>query len=333
MSRFFFYGLTILTVFFTLVPHLVWGVSKLVGRLTGHSVPYAPFGWTSFGLVALAWGMMAYGYYLGRWRLQVTEVAVTHATVPAAFDGYRIVHISDLHLSSFSGGHDDRLRRIVETINAWQPDLICFTGDLVSLVPDEAYPLLPLLRELRAKDGIASVLGNHDFFLYTPQHRTARAQEEALQQLCAIERDSLGWRLLRNDGFVIHRENDSIAVAGVDNSSCQGQGFRTIYRGDLSRALQAAAAPFKVLLTHDPGHWRAEVLGKTDVALTLSGHTHAAQIRLFGWTPASWMFSETDGLYREGEQLLYVNIGIGCTAPVRLGAVPEITVITLRSQP
>lgn len=116
----------------------------------------------------------------------------------------------------------------------------------------------------------------------------------------------------------------------MDNANFSNQGFRTIHKGDLNKAMEGTDG-FRVLLSHDPSHWSAEVIPNTDIPLTLSGHTHSAQIRLFGWTPAKWSFKETAGRYDRDGQTLYVNVGLGCTVPIRLGVNPEVTVITLKN--
>ena len=230
----------------------------------------------------------------------------------------------------------DFLQRIIDTINAQQPDLICFTGDFVGFGVEEAAPFTEMLRQLHAKDGIASVLGNHDFALY--HHGLSDAQkEEKVEQLTAYQRDTLGWQLLRNQSFVITRDSDALQIIGVDNASCQGQGFQTVYRADLPKAMLLpdslfASSPFKILLSHDPSHWRAEVVPSTDIPLTLSGHTHAGQVRILGYPLSSLMFTESEGWYEKDNQSLYINTGIGCTLPVRIGVPAEITVITLKKQ-
>lgn len=320
----------VLTAVLALLPHLVWLVMWIAGKAFRCPVHYAPYGWTAAGLVVLTWALLAYGFLVGRWRVQVTERTYANADVPASFDGMRIVHISDLHLSTFE---DDprRLERLVQRINATRPDLICFTGDLVSLRLEELTPHISTLRGLKATYGVCSVLGNHDFFLYSSQYRTDREKVAAVDSLAELQRKQLGWHLLRNASFAVTRGADTLTIVGVDNSNCSNQGFRTIHRGDLPGALQGTGG-FRILLTHDPSHWTAEVVPDTDIPLTLSGHTHGAQIRLFGWTPASWVFRETCGRYDRGHQTLYVNIGLGCTIPVRFGANPEITVMTLRRE-
>ena len=278
---------------------------------------------------------MLYGYWFGRKQLRVTETNYYSQQVSSAFDGYKIVHISDLHLSSFADSHAF-LQRIIDTINAQQPDLICFTGDFVGFGVEEAIPFTQTLRQLHAKDGIMSVLGNHDFALY--HHGLTNAEkEEKVNQLTTYQRDTLGWQLLRNQSYFIQRDSAYLQIIGVDNTSCKGQGFQTISRGDLMKAIRQLGDEVKgenlqILLSHDPSHWRAEVIPKTDIPLTLSGHTHAGQVRLFGYPLSSLMFTESEGWYHMDNQSLHINTGLGCTLPVRLGVPAEITVITLLNQ-
>ena len=322
-------SLLVLSLIFTAVPNVLWLVVWLIAKCFHYSMPYAPFGWTAFGLVAFAWIVMAYGYFFGRFKLDVKKWEYVNKDIPAAFNGYKIVHISDLHLSTFDDS-PKQLQRFIDSINAQNPDLICFTGDMVSLGVEEAEPYIEMLKGMKTKDGVVSVLGNHDFLLYRFRRDSTFDREAAVERLDSMQRNVLGWHLLRNDSYVIERNGEKITIVGVDNKNCSNQGFRTIDRGDLSKAMQSTDG-FRILLTHDPSHWRGEVVGQTDIPLTLCGHTHAAQVRLFGWTPASWTFRDTDGRYDENGQTLYVNVGLGCTLPIRLGANAEITVITLRN--
>lgn len=308
--------------------HLVWLVVWLLGKCFHWSLSYGPWKWTTIVLVLVSWSIFAYGYFIGRFKLDVNHWTFNHQEVPAAFDGYRIVHISDFHLSTFQDS-PDQLKRFVDSINAQEPDLICFTGDLVSLGIREADPCTETLKQLKAKDGIAAVLGNHDFFIYSRELKDWDARNAMVGQLAAYERDVLGWKLLRNENIVITRGEDTLSVLGVDNQSCKDQGFKTVAFGVLSKALYDTNG-FRLLLSHDPSHWRAEVAGKEDIALTLSGHTHDAQLKFFGWSPSSLMFKEHAGLYAMGDQFLYVNVGLGCTFPIRIGANAEITVIDLK---
>lgn len=329
MLRLFTIMVLFMTGVFALLPHIVWLVVWIASKVFRFSVHYAPYGWTAIGLVALVWVVLAYGFFVGRWSVRTTEWAYESAAVPAAFDGMRVVHISDWHLSTFED-NPAKLDEFVARINATHPDLICFTGDLVSLRLEELTPHISTLRQLKATYGVCSVLGNHDFFLYSSQYPTQREKTAAVDSLAQLQRTRLGWHLLRNESYAISRGTDTLTIVGVDNINCGNQGFATIRQGDLSKALSGTNG-FRILLTHDPSHWTAEVIPTTDIPLTLSGHTHAAQIRLFGWTPASWFFQQTCGRYDCADQTLYVNIGLGCTAPVRFGANPEITVITLRT--
>ena len=184
------------------------------------------------------------------------------------------------------------------------------------------------LRRLKAKEGVVSIMGNHDFFIYSPEYRDNGERSAAADRLTRLEEDSLGWRVVRNSHIMLRRGGDSITIAGVDNTN-GGEGFATIQKGDLKRATEGLKGVFTVMMTHDPSHWRAEVLPCSEAQLTLSGHTHAAQFRIFGWSLANLFFSECDGRYDEGERTLYVNAGIGCTAPFRIDCPSEITVITL----
>ena len=330
----FTYFLIFCTIVLFLCPTLVWLLCWIVARLCHHAMPYAPFAYTGLALVLLFMGTMLYGYWFGRFQLRVQPTTYTSPQVPAAFNGYKIVHISDLHLSSFAD-NPAFLQRVIDTINAQQPDLICFTGDFVGFGVEEAIPFTDMLRQLHAKDGIMSVLGNHDFALYH-HGLTDEQKEHKVEQLTAYQRDTLGWYLLRNQSYIISRDIAHLQIIGVDNTSCQGQGFETTSRGDLPAAMTLpnsliAPSPLKILLSHDPSHWRGEVVPTTDIPLTLSGHTHAGQVRLFGYPLSSLMFTESEGWYQLEDQSLYINTGIGCTLPVRLGVPAEITVITLHN--
>jgi uncharacterized protein len=321
----------IISILLCILPHLVWLIWLLVAAIAHLPMPhYAPFGYTALALVVVAWLVIGYGYFLGRFKLQIFPTEYANAAIPASFGGYKIVQISDLHLSTF----DDRpaeLQRFVDSINAQKPDLICFTGDLVTMGVSEAEPYADILRQLRATDGVVSVLGNHDFMIYAQLDEEKRLEE--VEKLANFERETLGWQLLRNQHIEISRNGEKMNIVGVDNSSCSNEGFRTIHNGDLHRATEGIrAGEFSILLSHDPTHWRAEVVGQTAIPLTLSGHTHAGQVRLFGWSLSSVSFAESHGWYTANGQSLYVNEGLGCTAPFRIACPAEITVFTLRKR-
>ncbi|MBQ7494682.1 MAG: metallophosphoesterase [Bacteroidaceae bacterium] len=339
MMRFFLLGIAIIAVLLALLPHIIYLVVKLTGLIAHFRVSYRPFGIATLILVGM-WVLTAiYGNIRGRFRHEVKAVELRLESLPPAFDGLRLVHISDLHLDGWVG-HERELQQRVNEINALHPDIICFTGDLVSLSPDELRPFIPVLRQLRAHQGgrVYAVLGNHD---YLPYNRSADslARAAAVAELIRMEREELGWTVLLNESDIIHRGADSIAILGCENQSVGAH--PVVQRGDLRKAMQCIApdslamhhsqqSTFSILLTHDPSQWRKEVLTDTDIPLTLSGHTHAMQLRVLGFTPSRWIYPECDGLYSEGNQFLYVNIGLGGTLPWRIGATPEITLITLR---
>ena len=276
---------------------------------------------------AFRWGLLsllvppvviAYGSVVDRNRFEIKEVSLEYPDLPESFDGYRIIHISDLHARSYAK-RTARLERAAQIINGLDADLIAFTGDLISLVPDEIDPIAASLSTLKAKDGVVSVLGNHDYGTY------ADTSGVLVDDLIAKERE-MGWELLLNEHKVLHRGADSIVVIGVENTSVS-HFFPS--NGDLTKASEGTDGAFRIVLTHDPMHWESEILGQ-DYALTLSGHTHAMQLSIFGWSPSSLMFKHSDGLYTEDSQHLYINVGLGETLfPARIGARPEITVITL----
>lgn len=292
---------------------VVSGLLRLVAKMPFRKA----FRW---GLVALLVPPMviAYGSVVDRNRFEIKEVSLEYPDLPESFDGYRIIHISDLHARSYAK-RTARLERAAQIINGLDADLIAFTGDLISLVPDEIDPIAASLSTLKAKDGVVSVLGNHDYGTY------ADTSGVLVDDLIAKERE-MGWELLLNEHKVLHRGADSIVVIGVENTSVS-HFFPS--NGDLTKASEGTDGAFRIVLTHDPMHWESEILGQ-DYALTLSGHTHAMQLSIFGWSPSSLMFRHSDGLYTEDSQHLYINVGLGETLfPARIGARPEITVITL----
>ena len=317
----------VLSVLLAALPHILWLLCIAMSKLMGCSCRYTPFGWAAVALVVLFAVLMGYGYFFGRWQQQLRSLDFQNDSIPSAFSGFKIMHMSDLHLGSFSG-HEEQLAKTVKAINEAEPDIICFTGDLCTIDCREAAPFTTILKGIQAP--VYAVLGNHDFFIYSRELTDEQRQQE-VDMLCSYITDSLGWHLLRNAHEVLTAADGStITLLGVDNTRGAEQGFRTIDCGNLQQAM-AGTDGFRILLTHDPSHWEAEVLPTTDIPLTLAGHTHASQVRFFGWNPAQLMFRQSDGRYDQDGQTLNVNTGIGCTAPFRIGAPQDLTLITLRN--
>ena len=281
---------------------------------------------TAIGL-AIALLTMAYlifGATEGKRYFQVKETTIESKDVPQGFDGYRIVQLSDMHVGSWNG-NTQAMEKAVSIINDLQPDLIVFTGDLVNNLASELDNFIPVFSKLKAKDGVYSVLGNHDYSTYVHWENPEDQKEELVR--LKQKQAEMGWTMLNNRHVKLYNQNDSIALIGVENS---GRPPFPDY-AKLSEAMQGTEGMFQILLSHDPTHWRREVLPQTDIELMLAGHTHAMQTKIFGFTPAQFIYEENDGLYQEGEQMLYVNIGLGhLLYPMRLGAWPEITLLTLR---
>ena len=268
-------------------------------------------------------GWFAFGFIEGWKRLELKHVTFTSPDLPPYFDGYRLVQITDFHLGSFPPGNDF-VQKVVDATNNEEPDMILFTGDLVNNQASEVEPYLDTLRQLHASDGIYSIWGNHDYCEYGNNHSIGALKRN--RRMLYGYQESLGWHQLMNEHHVVSHGMASIAVIGVENP---GQPPFT-NRSNLKKAMKGLKPDmFKILLSHDPHHWRREVVGKK-IQLTLAGHTHAGQLKIGKWTPARMAFKEWGGAYRIGEQMLYVSSGIGGSFPFRLGAWPELTVITLK---
>lgn len=281
--------------------------------------------------VAMWWGAL-----VTRNDIEVTRQTVKFENLPKSFDDYKIVHISDIHAGTW-GTDTAFLSNMVDTVNALNPDLVLFTGDIVNRNTKEIYPFVNALSRLKAKQGVYSVLGNHDYGDYM-DWSSAIERERNNQELIDVQ-NKMGWRMLNNEHCWVRNDNDSIAIIGVEN---WGEPPFSVY-GDLRKAYSNLNDEnFKVLLTHNPEHWKREVSEISNIDLSLSGHTHGMQFVLqFGdwkWSPAMWKYKEWGGLYTkenpEGKELkLYVNIGLGEVAlPFRLGATPEVTLITLKKE-
>lgn len=270
-----------------------------------------------------------FGATIDRWRPVVRHAVIESEQIPEAFDGYRIAQFSDFHAETL---YNDTafVRSLTTCILREQPDLIAFTGDLVNRRSREIEPYMPVLSQLHAHDGIVSVLGNHDYAEYV-KWDTPDGKYRDVERLKQYQKE-MGWHLLNNESMIIRRGQDSIAVIGVEN---WGEPPFPQY-GDLDAAYPDAKDDvFKILLSHNPKHWDAEIVPHSNIGLTLAGHTHAMQLklRIGKWqvSPSQIYYPRWSGLYRQEEQWLYVNEGIGCVfLPMRFMARPEITIIELR---
>ncbi|MBB6681481.1 metallophosphoesterase [Aequorivita sp. 609] len=283
------------------------------------------------GLLAgfLPFFVIVYAIFKGAYKYKVYRIEVAHKELPEAFNGYKIIHISDLHLGSFNYRYRI-LERAVNIINELEADIIFFTGDLVNNYAWELNGWDKVLKELSAKTGKYAILGNHDYGDYS-KWDSPEAKSENFEEIKSFY-DKIDFKLLLNESVTLKRDNQEIAIAGVENWGLPP--FRQ--DGDLLNALNNIEdIPFKILLSHDPTHWDEEVIKYTDVALTLSGHTHGMQagINIMGkqWSPIKYKYKRWAGLYTVENQNLYVTRGLGWLGfPGRMGMRPEITLITLK---
>jgi predicted MPP superfamily phosphohydrolase len=308
-----------------------WTWLKVSGQSTAGAMARGSFlNHLAQGAGVLAFFGMAYGILRGKYAYKLRELVVAHPNVPKAFDGLRVVQLSDAHLGSFEGTPEPVLTAL-KKVNELKPDVILFTGDLVNDWADEAEPWVESFAALEAPMGKFSIMGNHDYADYGPHDK-----EERLGSIAKLKslQAQMGFQMLDNSHVLWEKEGDAMVLAGVEN---WGRGFRQ--SGDLSQALQGsdAANRFTVLMSHDPTHFESMVMdNKAPVELTLSGHTHGMQLGIeipwlgIQWSPSSFRYKRWGGLYLEGKQYLHVNRGFGVLGfPGRVGMPPEITVLTL----
>ncbi|MBL30027.1 MAG: phosphoesterase [Flavobacteriaceae bacterium] len=283
-------------------------------------------------LASIPFGALIYGMYRGKYNYKVMSYEIEFDDLPDSFDGFNITHFSDLHCGSFD--NYEKVKYGIELINKQKSDVIMFTGDIVNNISNELDPWKDLFSKLKAEYGVYSVLGNHDYGDYV-QWNNDNEKLKNFENLKKIQHE-MGFKLLLNENDLIKKNNDSIAVVGVENWGAGG--FKKA--GDLKKASMGLSnSNFKILLSHDPSHWRSKVTSSDDYfQLTLSGHTHGMQFGIdipgwIKWSPIKWRYPEFAGLYRKAKQYLYVNRGFGYLAyPGRVGMWPEITVITLKKR-
>ncbi|MCI6197507.1 MAG: metallophosphoesterase [Prevotella sp.] len=304
---------------FAICSAIGWGVKKMIRRKANYG------NIVGVVMVVLNWYVLFYGSFVGFDQITVREMTYESAELPESFDGYRIVQFSDAHVGTYIGGREHLLRAVVDTINAQCPDMVVFAGDLQNREPQEIRPFVDVLGGIKAKDGVFSVIGNHDYADYI--EATPDIKEENEKETRELER-KMGWRLLVNEHEVVRRGADSIVIAGLDND---GDGKKFPQRGDVRKALEGVSdSAFVVMAEHDPTCWRRKILPESRAQLTLSGHTHAMQFMIGNWSPASFVYKEWGGLFSEGTRALIVSTGIGGFIPFRFGVPGEIVVITMR---
>lgn len=322
---------------------LVRGVRWLAGRFSGTTAPTgtgpaiprseflsrAALLAAAVPFVALIWGVVK-----GATDYRVKRVTLRFPNLPASFDGFKLLQISDLHTGSFAS--KEPLQRAVALINQQNADLVVMTGDLVNNIATEVEDHIETLAQIQSKLPKLSILGNHDYADYVDWTEQGGIQAK-LANLERLKRNhaQIGWKLLLDETHHLERNGEKIAILGIQN---WGAAMRFPKYGNLAKAHAAAdaAVPFKILLSHDPSHWDAQVRPEyPDIDLMLAGHTHGMQfgvnLPFFKWSPVQYVYKQWAGLYQQGQQYLYVNTGLGYIGyPGRVGFLPEITVFELR---
>ncbi|MBR5552023.1 MAG: metallophosphoesterase [Muribaculaceae bacterium] len=318
------------TYFSIYIPKYIYIVCDLVANipllLKKQRIKWMSKTGTILGVVSFC--LVWWGALVNRFNINVNEIDVPISSLPASFDGYRVAQISDLHVGTF-GIDTTFLAEVVEKINSLDVDAVMFTGDIVNRNSAELQPFVATLSRINARDGVFSVLGNHDYGDYS-DWESPEAKEENLKFMHKLQKQ-MNWTLLLNETKQVYRGNDSIFIIGVENLG--DPPFKNY--GSLSNAYTSINdSTIKILLSHNPAHWERDIKDKKDnnIALTLSGHTHAMQMSIGSFSPAALRYKYWGGLYvDDSNHYLNVNVGIGEVAlPMRIGATPEITVLTLR---
>ncbi len=335
--------------------------AKYIG--VGLSNPYVSFSFTVFGLLAfsktaflLAYLVLAipsflskrvhivvlkivsvfslfifsvflYGAVWGVRRITVTEVEFASTSTPENFDGYKIAQVSDIHIGSMTNV-TGLVEAMVDSINAQEPDMIVFTGDLVNMKTIEITPHIQTLKRLKAKDGIVAVMGNHDYGMY--QEWDSAEEEEENIELFYQYMDTLNWQLLKDENKILTKGDDQINILGIGFYGPSVDSHEAPLDSLVASLSDEDKSNYSILLCHEPIVWDENVKKHPFIDLTLAGHTHAMQFEVFGLSPASLIYKYWGGLYQDNMQSLYVNRGMGSSFPARFGAWPEITNITLR---
>ena len=307
-------------------PKAIFALTSFLGSIIRKYIIHTNRNWGHYiGILfgCFAVGTFIYGLTYGVSNIQVKHVDLYFKDLPKSFDGYRIVHVSDLHLGTFNGWRSKILKAEMDSIEKQKANLICFTGDLQNIRPEEVEKMASVIRQ--PMKGTISVLGNHDYTEYIKGDAKEKAAEEV--RLIKAEEKILKWTLLRNQNTEITSPaKESIYVCGTENDGRPPFPNYSNYR----KAMQGIEPnSFVIMLQHDPSAWKRSILPKTTAQLTLSGHTHGGQMQIFGWRPTSIRQQEDYGLYEQNGRYLYITAGLGGLVPFRLNMPNEIAVITL----
>jgi len=281
-------------------------------------------------VAAVPAGSLVYGVIANAYNYTFRKETIKFPNLPEAFDGFKIIQLSDIHSGSFN--RTEPIIEAIKKINDLNADLILFTGDLVNNTADEMADYMHVFDKLRAKHGVISTTGNHDYGDYV-EWDSPEAKVANFEKFKGIHKQ-LGWNLLMNENVVLERDGQKIAIIGIEN---WGKGNHWAKYGKLDKAYKGTEnIPFKLLMSHDPSHWDAQVRPHyPDIDLTLAGHTHGFQFGIetkwLKWSPSEYVYKQWAGLYQEGKQFIYVNRGFGFLGyPGRVGILPEVTEITLK---
>lgn len=313
-----------------------WGGSKLLfsreeaAQMNDVHISRSVFlSWVGLAAGSTLLGSLIYGFS-NKYDYVVKRVKLPFPNLPSSFSGLKIVHFSDVHSGSFT--NKAAVKAGVDKIIAENADLVIFSGDLVNDRATEMDDYMDVFSKIKAPMGVYSTFGNHDYGDYARWPHNGVTKEQNLLNLAQVHKD-LGWNLMMNEHVVFEKDGQQIALLGIEN---WGAKARFPKYGDMAKAYQGTEKyPFKMLISHDPSHWDAEVRPKYgDVDLTFSGHTHGMQFGVdipgFKWSPIQYVYKHWQGLYKEGMQQLYVNTGFGFLGyPGRVGILPEVTVIEL----
>lgn len=313
-----------------------WGGSKLFLSNTaadpanGQGISRSAFlNWLGLAVGSSVFGTFLYGFK-NQYNFHLIKQKLSFSNLPQSFRGLRILHISDIHSGTFMNAK--AVEKGIDMMISQKPDIILFTGDLVNDKASEMKEYTRMFSRINAPMGIYSVLGNHDYGDYLRWPQDGLTKEQNLDRLKQVQA-GMGWKLLLNEHVILKRGDDEIALIGVENWSAKARFHKY---GKMEPAYRGCEKyPFKILMSHDPSHWDAEIRPKyPDIDLMLSGHTHGMQFGVeipgFKWSPIEYVYKQWAGLYEEEKQKLYVNRGYGCIGyPGRVGILPEITLIEL----